>query len=139
MGWTQAAGLKAGEMVEQAEVLLSIGMRPLRFHHMLGGTAILVLGDPRFLSFVDISFVDSGLGTAFVVLVLIIFALWIGWLACLRRPQGRSGSFVSGWTSPASHDHCNYRIVGAVDRVCAARTGGVKWIDPCQVGAIKSG
>ena len=55
------------------------------------------LGDPRFLSFVD-----NDLGTAFVVpvliiLVLIIFALWIGWLvAYADRKAGPVRLFLNG-------------------------------------------
>ena len=58
----------------------------------LGGTAVLVFGDPRFVNLLNIDVV-----TVLAVPVLILFTLWIGWLVAFAdRKAGPIRLFLDG-------------------------------------------
>ena len=99
-GWTQSSGLKQEGWTDKKKRCFRFRCALSGSITWLGGTAILVLGDPRFLYFIN--FIDSGWATVFVVLVLMIFALWIGWLvAYADRKAGPVRLFLDGLLLPA--------------------------------------
>ena len=96
-GWTQSSGLNQENWSDKKKRCFRLGCALSGSIAWLGGTAMLVLGDPRFLGFVD-----SGWPTVFLVVVLMIFALWIGWLvAYADRKAGPVRLFLDGLLLPA--------------------------------------
>lgn len=98
LGWTQS-------VKDEQESWTEKDRRRFRLKYALSGsltwvigTAALVLGDPRFLNLISI-----GLLSAFIGLVLILFAAWVGWLVAFAdRSAGPVRLFLDGLLLPTA-------------------------------------
>ena len=98
VGWTQSLGKEHEEWTDERKHRFRLMYALSGSVAWLGGTAVLVLGDPRF-----VNFLYSDLMTALAMPVAMLFAFWTGWLVAFAdRKAGPIRLFLDGLLLPTA-------------------------------------